>query len=78
MPFKSGLYHLGVKRPDVELIPVRLNNMNRILPKGDLLPVPLLTRLSFGTPMRVETGESRDPFLRRAEQAILQIETDRE
>lgn len=74
LPFKSGLYHLGVKRPDVELIPVKLDNMNRILPKGDSLPVPLLACLSFGAPLRVDPGENRNEFLRRAENAILRLE----
>jgi len=31
-PFKSGLFHLSRLRPDVELIPVHLENLNRILP----------------------------------------------
>ncbi len=33
-PFKSGLYYLTKKRPELELVPVYLNNMNRIMPKG--------------------------------------------
>ena len=56
-PFKSGLYHLARHRPDVELVPVLIDNMNRILPKGELLPVPMLGGLSFGKPLRVEEGE---------------------
>ncbi len=38
--FKSGLYYLCKKRPDLELIPVHIDNMNRILPRGEVLPVP--------------------------------------
>ena len=33
-PFKSGLFHLARTRPDAELVPVYLENLNRILPKG--------------------------------------------
>ncbi len=69
-PFKSGLYHLGKHRPDVEMVPVLIENMNRILPKGELLPVPLLGGLSFGTPMRVEIGENKTVFLERARYAV--------
>ena len=69
-PFKSGLYHLGRHRPDVELVPVLIDNMNRILPKGELLPVPLLGGLSFGTPLRVEEGEGKAEFLDRARAAV--------
>lgn len=30
--FKSGLYYLAKKRPDLQLIPVYMDNLNRILP----------------------------------------------
>ena len=30
---------------DVELVPVYVENLNRILPKGSVVPVPLLTRI---------------------------------
>ena len=33
--FKSGLYHLGKKRPDMELVPVYIDNLNRVLPRGE-------------------------------------------
>jgi 1-acyl-sn-glycerol-3-phosphate acyltransferase len=39
-PFKSGLYHLATEFPQVELIPVYIENLHRSLPKGALLPVP--------------------------------------
>jgi 1-acyl-sn-glycerol-3-phosphate acyltransferase len=69
-PFKSGLYHLGRKRPGVELIPVYIDNANRILPKGEVLPVPLLTSISFGEPLRVNENESKNDFLERARAAV--------
>jgi 1-acyl-sn-glycerol-3-phosphate acyltransferase len=46
--FKSGLYYLGKKRPDLELMPVYLDNMNRIMPKGEFLPLPLLSCITIG------------------------------
>jgi 1-acyl-sn-glycerol-3-phosphate acyltransferase len=72
-PFKSGLYHLARRRPDVELVPACLENLNRILPKGEVLPVPLMGSVSFGTPLRLEPGEARDAFLARARDALLAL-----
>lgn len=69
--FKSGLYHLARARPEVELVPVYLENLNRILPKGEYLPVPLLSRVYFGPPMHLEEGEAKDTFLERARQAVV-------
>lgn len=71
--FKSGLYYLCKKRPDLELIPVYLNNLNRILPRGEVLPVPLLSCITFGPPMWLETGESKADFLVRARDAVCRL-----
>ena len=71
--FKSGLYYLCKKRPDLELIPVHIDNMNRILPRGEVLPVPLLSRITFGPPMWLEAGEPKTRFLRRAREAVRQL-----
>lgn len=68
--FKSGLYYLAKKRPDLELVPVYLENLNRILPRGEYLPVPLLSCIRFGRPMWLETGESKQHFLDRARNSI--------
>lgn len=70
LPFKSGLYHLCRLKPELELVPVYLANMNRILPKGEILPVPLLGRVIFGQPMRMLPGEDKDAFLTRAREAL--------
>ncbi|MGG2035129.1 lysophospholipid acyltransferase family protein [Pseudomonas aeruginosa] len=48
LPFKSGIYHLSLAHPEVELVPVWLANLNRVMPKGRMLPLPLLCTLSFG------------------------------
>jgi len=69
-PFRSGLYHLALHRPDVELVPAYLENLNRILPKGEFLPVPMLSLLTFGKPLQVERDEDRDAFLERAREAV--------
>ncbi len=71
--FKSGLYYLAKKRPELELIPVYINNMNRILPRGEFLPVPLLSSVTFGPPIWLESGEPKQDFLTRARDAVLRL-----
>ena len=71
--FKSGLYYLCKKRPDLELVPVHIDNLNRVLPRGEFLPVPLLSCISFGPPMWLEAGEPKAEFLERARDAVLRL-----
>ena len=68
--FKSGLYYLAKRKPEVELVPAYLENLNRILPKGELLPVPLISLLTFGVPMHVGETEDKHEFLERASAAM--------
>ncbi len=71
--FKSGIYHLGKKRPDIELIPVYIDNLNRVLPRGEFLPVPLLSCITFGPPIWLDPGERKKSFLTRARSAVMQL-----
>ncbi len=71
--FKSGIYHLGKKRPDLEFVPVYIDNLNRVLPRGEFLPVPLLSCITFGAPIWWEPGEGKMSFLQRARDAVLQL-----
>ncbi|MEM7784195.1 MAG: lysophospholipid acyltransferase family protein [Planctomycetota bacterium] len=71
--FKSGLFHLAKKRPDLELMPVYIDNLNRVMPKGEFLPVPLLSCISIGSPIWLESGESKGEFLDRARSTILHL-----
>jgi 1-acyl-sn-glycerol-3-phosphate acyltransferase len=73
LPFKSGLYRLAARRPGVELIPVWMENLGRVLPKGETVPVPLLCSVNFGAPMRIGQGEEKDAFLGRARRAMLDL-----
>lgn len=73
LPFKSGLYHLLKLKPDLEVVPVYLSNMNRILPKGEVLPVPLIGRVIVGAPMRLDPAEDKHDFLTRAREAMLAL-----
>ena len=71
--FKSGLYYLAKKRPDLELVPVHIDNVNRVLPRGEFLPVPLLSCITFGPPMWLESQEPKVEFLRRARNAVRRL-----
>lgn len=71
--FKSGLYYLGKKRPDLELMPVYIDNLNRVMPKGEVLPIPLLSCISVGAPIWLEPGEGKLEFLQRARQKVLDL-----
>lgn len=72
-PFKPGLFHLAKAFPQVELVPVFLDNLRRALPKGSLLPVPLSCVARFGAPIRLEAGEAKPAFLDRARSAVVAL-----
>jgi 1-acyl-sn-glycerol-3-phosphate acyltransferase len=71
--FKSGLYHLAKRRPEIEYVPVLIDNLNRVLPKGEFLAVPLSSSVSFGTPLRFGVNESKQAFLERARAAVVNL-----
>lgn len=66
-PFKNGLHHLAAKHPSVSLVPVYIRNLNRVMPKGEWLPVPILCTVHFGAPFTVEPFPSRAEFLSHAQ-----------
>jgi 1-acyl-sn-glycerol-3-phosphate acyltransferase len=71
--FKSGIYHLCRQVPGLELLPVSLDNLNRILPKGEFLPVPLLSRVHYGSRIVLQPGETKSDFLTRARDAVVSL-----
>ena len=73
LEFKSGLYYLSKKRPDLELMPVYIDNLNRVLPRGEFLPVPLLSCITIGPPIWLEPKENKLDFLQRARDAVLRL-----
>ena len=75
--FKSGLYHLSQLRPDAELVPVYLENLNRILPKGESLPVPMMSRVTFGPIVSVSPHDAKAGFLAKARTALVQLKDAR-
>jgi 1-acyl-sn-glycerol-3-phosphate acyltransferase len=73
LPFKRGIYRLAAARPHIELVPVWINNVGRVLPKGEVVPVPLLCTVSFGEPIKVRANETESAFLARARAALLAL-----
>lgn len=73
LPFKSGLYHLARTRPNVDLVPVWINNLNHVMPKGKVVPVPLICTLTFGAALRLDPNEDKEAFLSRASAALLAL-----
>lgn len=75
LPFKSGLYHLAKARPDIELVPVWIENLNRVMPKGEFVPIPLLCTVTLGTPIVLGTDEAKTAFLDRSRNTLLALAT---
>lgn len=71
--FKSGLYTLATMFPEVVLVPAWIDNVQRVMPKGEIVPVPILCSVTFGAPIRVEASEERRPFLDRARAAVIAL-----
>lgn len=76
LPFKAGLYNMGLARPEVDLVPTWVANLNTIMPKGEIIPLPLICTVTFGAPVHVEEGESKDAFLARASKALLDLKPE--
>jgi 1-acyl-sn-glycerol-3-phosphate acyltransferase len=73
MPFKSGLYHLAEQFPQVQLIPTWIDNVQRVMPKGEVVPVPILCTVTFGAPLQLGEGEDKHAFLERAREAVVAL-----
>jgi 1-acyl-sn-glycerol-3-phosphate acyltransferase len=76
-PFKSGLFHLAVQFPGVQLIPAWIDNVQRVMPKGEVVPVPILCTVTFGAPLNVAAGEDKRVFLERARDAVIALRPGR-
>jgi len=73
LPFKSGIFRAAEARPEVECVPVWIENLNRVMPKGQVLPIPLLCTLTFGTPLKVAPGEDKEAFLDRLRDGLVAL-----
>ncbi|MDQ0139533.1 lysophospholipid acyltransferase family protein [Cupriavidus necator] len=73
LPLKSGIYHLARACPQVEFVPVWIDNLNRVMPKGEVVPVPLLCTVTFGQPLRLADDDSKEAFLARCREGLLAL-----
>ena len=73
MPFKSGLFHLAEQFPQVQLVPAWIDNVQRVMPKGEVVPVPILCTVTFGAPLHLGLEEDKRDFLERARDAVLAL-----
>ena len=73
LPLKSGLYHLARACPQVRLVPVWIENLKRVLPKGTLIPIPLACTVRFGAPIVLAKGEEKSIFIERARRSMLDL-----
>ena len=71
--FKAGLYHLAEAFPEVQLIPAWIDNVQRVMPKGEVVPVPILCSVTFGAPLNLQPAEDKRAFLDRARQAVMAL-----
>ncbi len=72
-PFKAGLYNLAQRFPHVVLVPAWINNIQRVMPKGEVVPVPILCSVTFGAPIILGPDEERRDFLDRAREAVIAL-----
>jgi 1-acyl-sn-glycerol-3-phosphate acyltransferase len=73
LPFRGGIFRVASARPTVECVPVWIENLNRVMPKGEFVPIPLLCTLTFGVPLHVLAGEDAGAFLSRAREALIAL-----
>ncbi|EPG37831.1 lysophospholipid acyltransferase family protein [Acinetobacter colistiniresistens] len=73
LEFKSGLYHLSQQFPDVEVVPVWISNLKRVMPKGAFIPLPLLSTVIFGEPLVLDQFADKEQFLHHAQQQLLKL-----
>lgn len=73
-PFRAGLWHLAKQSPCVAIRPVWLENLNRIMPKGEILPLPLIAAATFGPPLPADVrAMEKVDFLVAARESLLAL-----
>ena len=75
LEFKSGLYYLSQQFPQVEVVPVWISNLKRVMPKGAFIPLPLLSTVIFGEPLNVHELANKEQFLQQAQQQLLKLKS---
>jgi len=73
LPFKSGLYNLHKQFPEIEIVPVWISNLRRVMPKGSFVPLPLLSTVCFGFPLEQHLEMDKATFIDYAQKQLLQL-----
>ena len=55
----------------MQLVPTWIDNVQRVMPKGEVVPVPILCTVTFGEPLQLKPDEDRREFLDRARAALI-------
>jgi len=71
--FRGGLYHLAKEELKIEFVPAYIENLNRVMPKGEFLPIPILCSVTFGAPLQIDPAEGKTGFLARAREALVEL-----
>jgi 1-acyl-sn-glycerol-3-phosphate acyltransferase len=71
-PFRGGAAYLA-SRCHVPVVPMHIEGTARILRKGAKRPTPANVRVTYGTPIRPDDGESAARFAARIERAVAEL-----
>ncbi|WP_176918107.1 lysophospholipid acyltransferase family protein [Superficieibacter sp. BNK-5] len=71
-PLKSGIWHLLQRVPETTVIPVWLSGTEKVLAKGNRIPLPLFIDVCVGDP--VATHPDKPTFMDSLLQALLHLQ----
>lgn len=70
--FHSGLYRLARHDPRIPVVPVTLRDLGRILPKGEVVPVPHLSTVVVHDPLPSAVGCGQGEYLAAARAVLVE------
>ena len=70
---KSGIYHLAKACPDARFVPVWIDNVQRVLPKGMIVPIPLACTVRYGAPLQFVPDMGKKGFLDLVRESLLNL-----
>jgi len=76
LPFKGGIYLLAKENPDIEIVPIWLDNLKRVMPKGHFIPLPLLCTLTVGSATKLKEGETKQEFLDKLKDELISVNAE--
>jgi 1-acyl-sn-glycerol-3-phosphate acyltransferase len=71
-PFKKGIGFVLDQNRNVPVIPVYMQGIGRVLPKGNKIILPSLTKIYFGEAIHIN-DESIEEIVMKIEEAVLQL-----